>query len=254
MSEQDVTKTSEPCITHASEPTVMTEKNEPETDTLDGGAKYRIETDGGMNGPGQFRIVEIETADRVARKSTARPPYVALVWGHGLALRVLHSLNGEESEVERLQKVVADQALTISTLKDYSSRLDAECESWRTSSQTLREENERLQKALADEKSLTAATAEHTAQLEAKLTWFEEREPTVQKLLAASIEHEGLVEGQRDESCYFCECIADLRDYPMSGAEPLTFGTPGKSWADVHTKMLHIVVPGDKDPEPGATT
>jgi hypothetical protein len=40
-----------------------------------------------------------------------------------------------------------------------------------------------------------------------------EREPTVAALLKAAIDKEGLVDGERDESCTFCEAIADLRDW-----------------------------------------
>lgn len=51
-----------------------------------------------------------------------------------------------------------------------------------------------------------------------KFDWYEKREPLVRELLAQAIEKEGLVEGQRDESCAFCQAIADLRDFPMPGA------------------------------------
>lgn len=72
---------------------------------------------------------------------------------------------------------------------------------------------------------------------------------------------EVMVVKRRDEVLTCCKCHEPIikegflhrvgRDFDP---EPITFGTSGRSWADVHTKMLHIVVPGDKDPEPGTTT
>lgn len=94
-------------------------------------------------------------------------------------LRAEQKLDG--AEIERLQKVVADQALTIGTLKDELGQLRGLLCQHGDGTQPASDEQdisnlrrwksrvEQLETALSDERSLTAAAAEHTAQLERKL-------------------------------------------------------------------------------------
>lgn len=61
-------------------------------------------------------------------------------------------------EVLRLQAVVADQALTIGTLKDEAARLNTENDDWHNASRELRDRIERQKHLLDEERKLTAAT------------------------------------------------------------------------------------------------
>jgi hypothetical protein len=95
---------------------------------------------------------------------------------------VLHNKN---AEIRRLQKVVADQALTIGAQLDTIGALRCQQEMWaadkqdRVNGATIAEFMKavaNLQKLLSDERSLTAAAAQHTTALERKLEWFERYE------------------------------------------------------------------------------
>jgi phage host-nuclease inhibitor protein Gam len=74
-----------------------------------------------------------------------------------------------ESEIERLQAVVADQALTIGTLKDELGKSHADREDWCAEANRVLGELGKATQLLSEERSLTAATAAHTTALERRV-------------------------------------------------------------------------------------
>jgi chromosome segregation ATPase len=118
-----------------------------------------------------------------------------------------------EAEVKRLQKVVADQALTIGTLKDELAMLrdvlsvqdaqhanqrderrkaeraaDAEIERLRKQIEGFEMERDHAQHLLSEERKLTAATAEHTTALERKVAELQEEAVKLRETYSAAHE------------------------------------------------------------------
>jgi hypothetical protein len=151
MENQQPAETPEPCITHAAESSRCDMSDTSETKTIDttihyGNDKCWVCGEPNVNGFGGMRLcVEHKAMD------PAKP------W------------EDANAEIERLQKVVADQALTIGTLKDELGKSRADREDWCAEANRVLGELGRATQLLAEERSLTAATAAHTTALERKV-------------------------------------------------------------------------------------
>ena len=136
------------------------------------------------------------------------------------------------AEVRRLQAVVADQALTIGTLKDEAARKAA-----------LFQEYERL---LSEERKLTAATAEHTTALERKVGWYERREAAVRRVIAEVVR-----EPEEIEALEVRDRAVELRDWVRANPKP---GAPVvEKLRGPHLPEVYECHCEDCEPEPGAT-
>lgn len=107
-------------------------------------------------------------------------------------LRAEQKLDG--AEIERLQKVVADHALTIGTLKDELGATTEALAHERDCSTGLADELVRSEKEAATARlALDVATKEIEA-LRAKLKWFEERDERIERNHSWSVDGRALYE------------------------------------------------------------
>jgi uncharacterized protein YhaN len=138
---------------------------------------------------------ELKSLGREVRR--LREQNVQLAEARDYALRTnepaLDLSRDRREENERLQAVVADQALTIGTLKDELGKSHADREDWCAEANRVLGELGKATQLLSEERSLTAATAAHTTALERKVAELQERGPTVAK---AMLLYEAAIEAQ----------------------------------------------------------
>lgn len=99
-----------------------------------------------------------------------------------MMVKAYRRLDDSHAEAERLQAVVADQALTIGTLKDSNAAQACVIRDYGL-------ENSKLQALLNEERSLSAAAAQHTTALERRVSWFDQQAKLLDALLDALMEH-----------------------------------------------------------------